>query len=495
MTSALVTALTPRRLSRASRSAGVTPLVLLLLVGTAVLASAAAMLGGPTASRFTVGLGAVAIFLVVADSSFGLALGLMVVWLILLGFVRRLLIPFAGWSPQDPLLLVAPVGAIALLLFAPTRAHRREPLTPLVSLLMLWTVAEVANPHQESVAVAVQGLLFWAVPLLWFFVGRHLDEATELQVHRVVLWVAVPVLVLGYYQSFVGLLPFEYTWLGVSNFGPGIFLGGFRPRPFSTLVSPQEYGYFLVFVLCLLWTRALSDRAHRRHWTTGFLVTAFALVLQGSRSVFATFLVMTAVCALAWTRKRLVRIAVATLFVVITIAAAFTNTEVSLGESKPGVLISHQINGILHPSASTFPQHSQLIREAVAIGWREPFGIGIGTTSLAATKGQVAAISAENDIATTVAAFGLIPGIVFVIFIAQSIVVALRRFRRLHTGESLATLGILIAFLTQWWAGGMYGASALLWLTLGALAGQESVERRRQPAHAVPASEEARAKA
>lgn len=410
------------------------------------------------------------------------------VWLALLGFVRRLAIPLIGYPEFDPLLLLGPAAAVMLWLTGVRNGERRErtTLSSLAFILFVIAFAQAFNPAGGSSGPLA--LLFWVGPLLWFFVGRTITRAQLERVLRVGMGMLVPVVALGLYQTFVGLLPFEYTWVGVSGFGASIFIEGFRVRPFSTLVSPQEYGYFLAFGLIVIWCSILTSPQRRGAKSVLFALALFALFMQGSRTVFLFFsLGMVIVTTL---RARSIPLAL----VMLSFAGAvfvMGAQRVASGPSGPAtvahesastasVLAKHQIAGFTDPASSTLPLHLSMIAQGFEEAFSSPLGHGLGSQTIAVKKTESEGRSTENDVASTFHALGLFGGFAFVLFIGACFVEAARRFRRDPSFATLATCGLLVTFVTQWWAGQLYAASSYFWLVLGTLAAPLA-------AHAVPA--------
>ncbi|MFN2582366.1 MAG: hypothetical protein ABR498_06465, partial [Candidatus Dormibacteria bacterium] len=281
--------------SRRGRSSGGGSSRAAILVVAIIGAGLSVLAGGNSLiARGVMGVLGLVILAVVALSSTEIALVTLVGWLAVLGFMRRLIIPFAGWSPYDPLLLISPIGAILILLaLRQGPGRRRTLLWSMAVFLMLWTIAEIVNPLQgKSALVAAQGAMFIITPLLWFFVGWRLSAKQHDLVLRTVFTMNIVIVGEGLYHTFVGFLPFELTWVGVSGQGAAIFLPGFRIRPFSTLTSPQEYGIALSIGAMIIAARLLSGERDRwrRYLIALYAVTAIAVFLQGSRSVFLAFI-------------------------------------------------------------------------------------------------------------------------------------------------------------------------------------------------------------
>jgi hypothetical protein len=471
------------------RPAETTGRMLALVVAASLAGGALLSSGNATLARFVLAAAAGMIFLVLASANMRLALASIIVWLVLLGFIRRLLIPFLGWSQNDPLLLVAPAcGAIILAITDRDRVPRRDPLTPFVVFLLLWCLAEVVNPAQGSAAIGAKGLLTWVGPLIWFFVGKRLSADDDRFVRRVLLWTLIPVLALGLYHSFIGLLPFEYRWVGVSDFGPALFIDNFKIRPFSTLTSPQEYGFILAIAMAFIWPLVMAG-PHRRRWGGLLFLTFSALVLQSSRGLVVFFVAMVLLTTMLWFRSAALNLVLGALAAFVFIIGSGAHAQIELGKDQPWVFVEHTVNGLLNPNESTLPLHKELIRNALGDSTREPLGRGVGAGSLAGRQvGKLS--SAENDFATSAISLGLFPALVFEALVAVSIGIAIRRFRRTRVPHDLGTVALFVVCLTQWWAVSMYAATMLLWLAIGTLSAAEArhaeqSDPHREPAHAV----------
>lgn len=464
------------QLPRAPRSA----FVLAGLVMAAAVATQATEV-----ARLFIGVIGLFVIVLITVSDRDLALKLITIWLIFLGLIRRALIPFAGWSTRDPLLLVSPAVAIVLLITG--RRLGTPPRTMLSSLalfLLLWSGVQVLNPAEPDLAVAAQATLFYVTPPLWFFVGRTMTLEQHDRILNVVFWCMVPVIIHGLYQSFFRLLPFEYTWVGVSDIGPAIFLPGFVIRPFSSLTSPQEYGVFLSLGIAVIYSRILHGIGPRR-WLILFMMASFlALFLQASRTTL--LLCLLAVGVVTVTRIRSFAVTIATVGVAVAVVLfAFANPveraptdETEQGGADVGTLINHQLTGLTNPEASTAPLHIELTLQGLEEGIENPLGVGVSRGTLAVARFSVANYrSAENDVGNSLAALGVLGGLALVLFIVGGIAGARRLYRSENHVRYLIWLGFGVASIFNWLNGGLYTTTMLLWLGMGGVARQLGEQR------------------
>lgn len=440
-------------------------------------------------ARVVVGAMGGVIFFVVSMTGRLTALRLIVFFLIVLGFIRRLLIPFAGWSTQDPLLLVAPAAALLIWLNGRRESpKKRDALTILTIFFLFWTIAQILNPNQATILEGAFGAIYWIPPLLWFFVGRTFKISDHKKIITLIIWLAIPVAIHGLRQTYVGLLPFEYTWVGVSGFGAAIFYEGFRIRSFSTLVSPQEYGAFLAFATVMLYGTILARHRYMalRVILMGFL--SYALFMQGSRSIFGLFVIACTIMTIVWTRNFGAKLA---LFGLVAMAIfVIQNAQVpELGDSAAANVVEHQLSGLLDPTneQDTGGLHLNLILNGFRDSWEKPLGLGTGPSTVVALKKEGRTISTENDVSTIFVALGIPTGVLYVIFMIFVGAAAGRRFGFHRSAYSIASIGVFVAAFGNIWSGGLYAVSSFLWLTIGGLTRPIDEEWRQETEPALQA--------
>ncbi|MCA1839413.1 MAG: hypothetical protein LC723_03660, partial [Actinobacteria bacterium] len=338
-------------------------------------------------ARVFVGIFGGLIFFLISMNGRITALRLAIIFLVFMGLIRRLLIPFAGWSEQDPLLLVGPGCAFMIWLNGKANIpKKRDALTLMAIFFFIWTFAQIVNPAQGSLASGLFGAIFWLPPLLWFFVGRTFPESIHRKIAGLIVICAVPAALHGLYQTFFGLLPFELHWLGVSNIGASVFYEGFKIRSFGPLTSPQEYGDFLVVAIAILYGTILAR--HRIMWLRLSLLffLLFALFMQGSRSTFALAFLMLALTSIFWVRnlgaKILITFGVAALVFIFSLLPAPKDA----GTTGASAAVNHQLSGLLNPGGSTTGLHADMISRGFAKAWNHPLGLGTSPVTILSVK-------------------------------------------------------------------------------------------------------------
>jgi hypothetical protein len=203
-------------------------------------------------------------------------------YLIVLGDLRRLLIPLFGWSGTDPLLMVGSVFALVVVAGALVNQEIRfdTKLAKWTLALMAIMVLQIFNPKQGGLMVGLAGAMFLIVPICWFWVGRTYATPALLRtlLYGLVLPMSLLAAIYGTYQVFFGYLPHQQRWLEM-NWYAG--LGDPKnPAPISLFASNTEYGKFLGIGAVLAWAAFL-----RGNRSAGLLVPPLlvAIALTGSR--------------------------------------------------------------------------------------------------------------------------------------------------------------------------------------------------------------------
>jgi hypothetical protein len=402
------------------------------------------------------------------------------VYLVLVEFLRRVLIDVAPWISADPLLLVGPLVASVLLVKLFVLESRRwapDVISKLVLLILALSLAEVFNPAGGGIGAGLTGLLFMAVPLLWFFVGRELsDERNVRRLLVLVVALSVPIAVYGLWQVKVGEPHWDRNWLDVTGGYTALNVGN-QVRPFGTFASSSEFALFLAAALAIALAFALKGRLIALVPTPLLVVALFLSSARGA-------LVTTAVAIVVLLGLRTGRPAAAAAVTVLAAGAAvaavhFAGPMISAQGSASSALVSHEVNGItdpLNPNSSTLLIHLQLVVNGVKSGISHPLGQGTAVTNGAAGviagKAFTNSQATEVDLSNAFVAFGIGGGLIYVFLVAS---VLWRGIRRAFTGNPLllGVLALLLADLGQWQIGGDYALASLAWVMVGVVAAPE----------------------
>ncbi len=389
-----------------------------------------------------------------------------------LALARRMLLEFTGWQSTDPLLLVAPavLGLILIRLFVfENRELARDRASKLMLVVLVITFLQVANPRGGGIGAGLAALLFTAVPLAWFFVGRELPTEQAMRwLYGGLVGVACIVALYGLSQTWNGLLSWDAEW--VRQTGYAALSISDVIRAFGTFSSAAEYAYFLAIGIVVAVAFAL---ARLPQLLPAIPLLAVALFYESSRGVMVTttFAVIVVLAARTGNMRRAV-VALAGCLVGLVLAYTFAQGYLeSKAASSSDPLVSHQLSGLADPfnkDTSTLPSHLAMLKNGFRSGLLDPRGNGIASTTLAGSKlGSEGSTSTEVDVSNVFVSLGTFGGLAYLALIVLVLRAALRVAVERRDAVSLAALGILVLTFGQWLNGGFYAVSPLIWLTAG----------------------------
>ncbi len=404
------------------------------------------------------------------------------IYLFLLGDIRRVVGTLVGFPALDPLLLVGPGISAVLALPMFLRLRLQDSLSKAVFALMVVMALEIVNPRQGSIAVGVAGAMFYLVPLLWFWIGRQYgdDALLRMVIYRVVIPVGVLAAILGAVQTYIGFLPWEKVWIAaVADHYKALNLGNGFIRSFGFSVNSVEYiDLLLVASTCA----AAAFFSGKRPY--GLLVPALgaALFLASSRTALLRFLFAAAAAwALSsrggrgWVTRLVVALSLGAGLLVFSIAHVSSSDGKAGQSSAASASAQHQLQGLSHPLDSRYSTaglHSQMFSRGILAGFTNPIGNGLGSTTLASSKlggDESAAGSSEVDISDAFISMGVIGGGIYLTVIVLIVRRALAFSTSAPRSVGLPAVGLLAALIGAWIALGQYAISPTVWLLIGIL--------------------------
>jgi hypothetical protein len=431
------------------------------------------------------------------------------VYLVFVALLRRAFLPEAPWVSADPMLLVGPLVAVVLIVKAfviDRRPWVPDAVSKLVLAILVLTFLEVFNPAGGGIGAGVAGLMFMAVPLLWFFVGREFLRGAEIdRLMALIVVLGTIAACYGLWQTQVGDPPWDAAWLntpGASGYN-SLFVGG-TARAFGTFSSFTEYALFVGTALVAAISLVVRGRLIA---LLPVPVLGVALFLASGRGPLISAAFGIVVMLGLRTRRPLPALVVT----VVAVGAAFLalhfgGSVVSNASSGSSALVSHQISGItnpLDPNSSTLLVHVQEVIAGFKSSISHPFGQGTAVTNdasgLAKTNGatntQPGATPAvgpgsqttEVDISNAFVGLGIPGGVLYVMLVLLVLVQSVRSYFRGHV-ELLPIIGILVAGLGEWENGGFYALAPLIWMLIGVVAATSgSIARQRKSGFAAQA--------
>ncbi len=393
-------------------------------------------------------------------------------FLVVLGMVRRLLIPLIGWSSFDPLLVVGPTVSLALV--GRLVLMRRRPLaadwvSKAVVALIAVSVLEIFNPLGGGPVVGAIGLLFVGAPLAWFFIGRELmDGPVLLAIAWGTVALGVAVGLYGLAQSYIGFPPWDKAWIDLTGYA-ALYITASAIRGFGTFASASEYTYFLAIALVI----AVGAVLHGRIWALlPIPILAIAILYATSRGVVLAALV--AIVAIAGLRTRRLPLM---LSVWLVAGAGALGAWYALGGAAETAAIQsgdpfviHQVSGLadpLNPDTSTLSGHLQTMIAGASYAVQNPLGTGTATSNLASAKTGGAGFGTEVDVIDEFIDLGFLGGALFLVVMAAVLAGAVRAYLRTHDVAALCVVGALVVGLGHWLTGGHYAVAPLIWFLAG----------------------------
>ncbi|RXS94950.1 hypothetical protein [Silvibacterium dinghuense] len=425
-----------------------------------------------------------AVLLLISLRNKALAIHLAIVYLFLLGDIRRIF-DMTGEMPKfDPLLLVGPIFSIILALPILMTLRLTDPMSKAVTALMAIMTLEIFNPKQGPIVVGVAGAMFYLIPMFWFWIGRQ--YGTIPVVYRIMQLGLIPLgvlaAVLGMIQTYIGFLPWERAWIdNVASHFTALNLGGGFIRAFGYSVNGVEF----VAIMLTGCTAAMAMFfAGRRAYMFLVPIIVWGIFLSSSRGAILRCLF--AICA-SWAlsskggRGWALRLVLALGLGVLALGFSVTRATQAAGDHSGGFTSAadastqHQLQGLSDPlnaKHSTAGVHSQMFLAGLMKGITYPIGYGLGATTLGSSRlggDSSAAGSSEVDLSDVFTNTGLIGGAVYLWMFFLILKRAIRFGRTAPRVVGLSVLGVIFALLGQWLALGSYAMTPLTWFFIGAI--------------------------
>jgi hypothetical protein len=418
-----------------------------------------------------------ATFVMVWQADRTASIGMVLVFLIVLGDIRRITGLLFSSSALDPLLIVSAIFCLYLSLPILFRLRLSDNLSKLVLAMMALMTLEMFNPQQGSLFVGLVGGLFFLMPLFWYWVGR--TYATAKMIHSLLFRVLLPLTIvnvlIGYYQMTAGALPWQEQW--VRQVGGQVLFAKGHLRAFGFSTSVSEYGGLLI--IATVWVMAAIVSKQRVYaLLLPFLLVS--IVVAGGRSapvrvVFSAAILWAVLSrnAKAWLPRLLFALflgAAGTLYL------ASHATVDDTREANTATLATNRVaTGLSDSRRSSANDHKDMMVGGFITGFKNPLGFGLGYTTLAHTKFGGTGGSSETDISDLFIATGFPGGLLYMAIIALTCL-RLADYRKKNSGLlPLTLIGIMASLLGGWFGEGQYSMQFLLFFCIG------FVSREAQP--------------
>lgn len=341
----------------------------------------------------------------------------------------------------------------------------------LLTAFALLTIVHLFNPNIYSFSAALADVRWMTMPLLLYFMGKHLFAGQELRSLLAFIGVASAVhAVYGIVQQFV-----PYAWLmQVGATRPsapsGTMVAGYT-RSFSTM-DPYLYGALMSFgaVVALGFASAAGEkRSHR--WLVGALIVSAGATLSFAR--YAWVMLWAGYVSVGlWVRSRIaIALAVAAL--------------VALQLPLEG-LWRERTQDVRAPfaPASTVSVRMTFWKKALREVWQHPLGMGLGTLGIGRWSEDSPRLlgyttGADNNYLYILVETGWVGLVLYVAALGSILVTGWRMIKRMPVSTSRTLCVVAWTIVLQSALGNMVNFSTFLppvswclWLCAGALMGQ-----------------------
>lgn len=403
-----------------------------------------------------------------------MAVYLAIVFLLFLGDIRRIWSFIYGFPDNDPLVLVGALFALVITVPLFFRLRVSDNVSKCCLGLLIVMSLQIFNPAQGGLAVGFSGIIYYMAPVLWFWIGRTYGSESMLRtlLQKILLPAGLIASVYGYYQSAVGLPPWQEAWLAHVGNSYGALHIGHSIRSIGFSPSSSEYVNMLGMATLVALAGFIGGK---RLMILPLAVLLPALFLGGSRGTFVRVLLSGAMAFSFTGQKKGPSTARFIGAVVVGICGvALVLSGYGGGADKPknatDAAIAHQVQGLSDPLHSTAVGHSSQIVYGALLALKHPAGFGLGSTSIASkfsSGGDSDVSGSEFDLTDAFIALGVPGGLLYLGFIAYMYRVSIR-YISIGPGDlSLTVFGILAAFLGDWLFPGEYANGPILWLATG----------------------------
>jgi hypothetical protein len=391
-------------------------------------------------------------------------------FLVILGGVRRWLIPDFGWFSYDPLIIIAP--ALTITFFFSLVISRKVPsdtqLSRCIKFLLLVMALQILNPLQGGLLVGFGGILFYLAPMLWFYIGRRFGTPKiALVLFQSSVFIFILTALYGMKQVLIGISASEQAWVEASGYA-ALAISDNTIRVFSTFASTQEYAATLAFAITVC-TAFMLQRKVMFFFPLILLVPA--LFYTGTRGpvVAALFTVCVQWAFMGRNRATWVpRLGLGLCLGVVGLVWSLQGVNTATMGTTQSEILTHQQEGLLNPAESTGPAHFVAVFQGIIRGIQQPMGLGLGATTMAAAKlGSGGVASSEVDLSNLFISLGIVGGSLYAYIIFLAFKSLFNLWNQKRDIIYLIFIGLLTVNIGQWLNGGLYSLCFLTWFAIG----------------------------
>jgi hypothetical protein len=393
-----------------------------------------------------------------------------------LGFFRKILPNESNFIHFglnfDPLLLVIPISLIALWVSTPKSSKALTSLERSILLLIVLASLQILNPRQGNFLVGLTGWIAYAVPLMFIYLGRDLDNKEIKIILNSIKIFGVVICFYGFLQVTLGYFYWDKRWFeSVTSSGEYTALNFGKNRPFGTLSSVGEYSQVIGIGAGVIAFQFLTKEISKLQFTVLSLVFLGSSMLTASRSA----LILTLITILLPFLIRIdykSKIAKTYRYILLVIFSIFMSPLIVnqipkniLGNSA--TLLERQIAGLSGNANGVTSAYVHILQTIQAFfkSFTSIFGYGVGSISGAQKINGQVRMNFETDIGNSGYAFGIL-GLLIMIIIFIQIYLAISK---VDFTRAACSILLLLPSLNNWFNPGHYSTVWVLWLLMGAL--------------------------
>lgn len=461
----------------------------------AVFAAWAVVAGEQVLRIFMLGAMALAM-LVPLLISFEAGLTAMLVFEPLRGLIRRAQYIFVPYSETEPIHLITPFVtfcAFALVLMKHRiEIIRQTPLALWVTILCLICGLQIFNPLQGGLFIGFTGALYYLVPMAWFYFGQTTENDFAWRVLRLIVVLGVLCSLYGLYQTVFGYPWFEQYWIESTDLYKSINVYNVR-RALATFSSAEEWGRYIQLGGIIAFGLGLgSDNKNKRIlWFACAAGLCVMLVLTGQRSsIFGLLLglmilILTGAKSFSGLFARLVLILAPIVLTVFIINPLGEDEAYDLDESdRIGTMVAHTAKGTVNPTGegSLYARFETWGYVVTKILPYTPFGSGLGSTTLAASRANIKDpdVAIDNHFLSFAISAGIPAMLLLLAILIRAFVFCARVWRNFELEAGNAVFWrIMMALMSSFLLNNFFGTSFTIysiapigWLLIGCISAE-----------------------
>lgn len=377
------------------------------------------------------------------------------------GLLRRL----AGWIDPGGVAtqLVAVIPAILLSsvlvtsLVVRTSEPRAKTPVPLIAVTLVIVLGGVNPGGAGLVNNLLSSSLLLTGVLVFLLSYRGLLGRTHVVTAIAVIGMTNALYMLA--QEMYGLTPWDAYW--VERYGyAALYIGPGIVRPLGIGASAAESAALCSMLvglsIAMMWTKK------NVLWLCPAMVGLAAVLTSGTRT-YALPALAVLFLGLSIGRKRPLLIAVLTLAIALPVMSYLSSRLLSASDSAGVSRVFAMVSGNEDAATSTVGIHQDLILDSLLKGIGSVIGTGTGQVSVLASGGLG---SSEQDI-SNLALIGGIFGVLALVFLYVEF--ARRVPNGFRVAETTPFLFVALSTIGQWMNVGYYGATPLIWASIGYL--------------------------